>query len=122
MKFNRIACAAALLLAIGISFAMPRAARSDNEPRTISIVAHKYEFVPNQITVKKGETVKLELSTTDVKHGFLVKGLKIDETILPGKTTEVVITPDTAGTFQGACNHFCGFGHKKMKMSIVVEP
>ena len=44
-----------------------------------------------------GETVKLQLTTEDVTHGFFVKPLGIDEEIVPGKTTEVVVTPKAAG-------------------------
>ena len=54
-------------------------------------------------------------------HGFFSRQLKIDELIEPGKTVDVKITPQTAGTFTLICDHFCGSGHGNMKMSIVVE-
>jgi len=75
----------------------------------------------NQVTLKKGETVKLVLHSEDVTHGFFMRALKIDEEIPPGKTAEVVITPQTAGIFTTICHHFCGVNHGNMKMTIVVE-
>jgi cytochrome c oxidase subunit 2 len=87
----------------------------------IPIVAHKFAFEPNRITLKKGVPVTLQLSSQDVQHGFYIRGLKVDEEIQPGKTTEVTITPDKAGTFPTICDHFCGLGHKDMNMTIVVE-
>jgi heme/copper-type cytochrome/quinol oxidase subunit 2 len=40
---------------------------------------------------------------------------------LPGKTTEVKVTPPTTGKFSAICDHYCGLGHGGMKMTVVVE-
>jgi cytochrome c oxidase subunit 2 len=87
----------------------------------IQIVAHKFAFEPSQIRLKKGAPVTLQLTTQDVEHGFYIRGLKVDEEILPEKTTKVTFTPDKAGTFPTICDHFCGLGHKHMNMTVVVE-
>ncbi len=89
-------------------------------PKTIAITAHRVAFEPAQITLKKGEPVTLQLTTADVTHGFYLKPLKIDEVIEPGRTTEVRLTPQVAGTFTTICDHFCGANHGNMKMTIVV--
>jgi cytochrome c oxidase subunit 2 len=91
------------------------------EPKVITITAKRFEFTPKEITLKQGQTVKLQLTTEDVTHGFFVKPLSIDEDISPGKTTEVVVTPKTTGRYTTICDHFCGAGHGGMKMTIVVE-
>ena len=96
-------------------------AATADQPKVTPIVAHKFSFEPNRITLKKGAPVTLLLSSQDVQHGFYIRGLKVDEEIQPGKTTEVTITPDKAGTFPTICDHFCGLGHKDMNMTIVVE-
>lgn len=90
-------------------------------PRTVVVSAKRFEFSPKEITLKKGEPVKLQLTTDDVTHGFLQKALGIDATIKPGETAEVVLVPQTAGRFTTICDHFCGAGHGNMKMTIVVE-
>ena len=92
-----------------------------DQPKVIQIVAHKFAFEPNRITLKKGVPVTFQLTSRDVKHGFYIRGLKVDEEIEPGKTTEVTITPDKAGTFPTICDHLCGIGHKHMNMTVVVE-
>ena len=92
-----------------------------NSPRVIEITAKRFAFTPDQITLKKGETVKLRLTSVDVTHGFFLRQLKIDEDIEPGKVTEITVTPQTAGTFSTICDHFCGANHGNMKMTIVVE-
>lgn len=90
-------------------------------PRIINIVAKRYSFTPNQITLKEGETVTLRMTSEDRVHGFYLKPLKIDEVIEPGKTTEVSVTPTQSGTFNIICDHFCGAGHGNMNMTVIVE-
>ena len=109
--------AAVLLALVGV----PRRTGAQMAPKTIAITAKRFAFEPNQITLKKGEPVVLQLTTADVTHGFYLKPLKIDEVIEPGKATTVNITPQTAGTFTTICDHFCGANHGNMKMTIVVE-
>ena len=91
--------------------------------QTITIHAKKFEFIPAEITLKKGETVKLELTSDDVHHSLLVKGLGINGDMKKGKITEVTITPEETGDFKGECGVFCGMGHKKMRFIVhVVNP
>jgi cytochrome c oxidase subunit 2 len=113
---------AAVLAALVAGLSLPgRGARAVEEPKTIAITAKRFEFSPNEITLKAGETVKLRLTAEDVTHGFFAKPLGIDEVIVPGQTTEIVITPRTAGRYSTICDHFCGVGHGGMKMTIIVE-
>jgi cytochrome c oxidase subunit 2 len=111
-----------LLFLLTMSALTPRfrAAGAEN-PRVVTITAKRFEFSPNQITLKRGETVKLQLKTEDVTHGFFMKALGIDSDITPGETTELTLTPQIAGKFTTICDHFCGAGHGNMKMTIVVE-
>ena len=95
--------------------------RANDAPREVVITAKRFEFTPKQVTLKKGETVTLKLVSEDVTHGFFVRPLKIDTEIVPGKTTEVTITPQAAGKFTTICDHFCGSGHGNMTMTIIVE-
>ena len=91
------------------------------EPRVVEITAKRFGFVPEQITLKKGEPVILRLHSEDVTHGFFMRKLKIDAEVDAGKTTDVTITPEVAGSYTTICDHFCGANHGNMKMTIVVE-
>ena len=116
----------ATFLAVGFAIALAavtpktRLARADVNPKVIEITAKKFEFTPNEITLKKGEPVILRLTSTDRVHGFMSKPLKVDTDIAAGKTTDVVVTPDTAGDFTVICDHYCGVGHGNMKMKVTV--
>ncbi len=105
----------------GIAFS-PLAATGDGTPKTISITAQRFSFSPNEITVKKGEEVTLEITSKDVSHGLLIEDLGVRTEIKKGQSAEVKFTPETAGTFEGKCAHFCGKGHGSMTMTVhVVE-
>jgi cytochrome c oxidase subunit II len=108
------------LLALILIAQTSQHARADAQP-VVEITAKRFGFTPDHITLKKGETVTLRLRSEDVTHGFFLRALKIDEVIDPGKTTEVTVTPQTAGTFTTICDHFCGANHGSMKMTITVE-
>lgn len=90
-------------------------------PRIVEISAKRFEFTPNQITIKRGEPVTLRITAQDRDHGFLQEDLGIDLDLKPGQATEITITPQTAGRFVAICNDFCGSGHGNMKMVINVE-
>src|SRR5262249_25194069 len=85
------------------------------------ITAKRFAFSPNSVTLNKGETVTLRLHSEDVTHGFFSRALKLDEVIEPGQTKDVIITPQTNGSFSTICDHFCGVNHRSMNMTIVVE-
>jgi len=90
--------------------------------KTITIHARKYAFVPNTITLKKDETVKLVLISDDVRHGLAVRGVGIRSEITPGHPTNLIVTPTTVGDFPGACSFYCGTGHREMEFVVhVVE-
>lgn len=109
--------AAFLLLPLALG-SIPAAGEA---PRIVEIVAKRFEFNPKEVTLKKGETVTLRFRSEDVTHGFLLKKLKLDVDIVPGKTVEATITPEAPGTYTAICDHFCGAGHGNMKMKVVVE-
>ncbi len=99
-------------------------ARADDrgaEPRTIAITAKRFEFSPSAISLKKGETVRLLVTSEDVTHGLFLRPLKIDTDLVPGQTQTLVVTPQSAGTFTAICHHFCGSQHGNMKLTVVVE-
>src|SRR5262249_26158146 len=67
-----------LALAFVTLAAMSTAAGAAEEPRVIAISARRFEFSPSTITLKKGETVKLVVTSEDVTHGLFLRTLKID--------------------------------------------
>ena len=121
---NKIVTATLLAAACGIALATVASkinlAGAAVNPKVIEISAKKFQFTPSEITLKKGEPVILRMTSTDRVHGFMAKPFKIDTDIPPDKTTDVAITPETAGNFTIMCDHYCGTGHGNMKMKVTV--
>jgi len=87
----------------------------------IQVISRKYAFEPAEIHVKKGQEVTLEISTTDVQHGFAVDELGINEPIQKGKPALVSFKADKAGEYKVKCSIVCGSGHDRMQGKIIVE-
>jgi cytochrome c oxidase subunit 2 len=90
-------------------------------PRVIPVVAKRFVYEPNEIRLKRGEAVVLELSSLDVVMGFNAPDFKVRTDIPPGKLMRVELTPDKAGTFTFFCDVFCGSGHEEMNGTFIVE-
>ena|SRR5262245_58754691 len=112
---------AALAILFVIFAGSVRKSFADAAPPVVEITAKRFAFAPDTIHLKKDQTVKIRLHSEDVTHGFFLRALKIDSEILPGKDTEIEVTPHVVGTFTTICDHFCGANHGNMKMTIVVE-
>jgi len=113
----------AALLAVALLMFLGGSGKAQAAPgiRAIDITAQRFSFTPSQITIQKGETVKLRITSQDVTHGFFSRPLKVDEDLEAGETKEIILTPQTAGTYTIICDHFCGANHGNMNMTIVVE-
>lgn len=78
--------------------------------------------VTPEIHVKKGQLVKLRITSADVTHGFAIGDLKIDAgQIHPGKFTYIEFTPQEAGTFSYYCTIVCSPLHSYVRGTMVVE-
>ena len=96
------------------------AAKADPAEQVVKITAKKFEYSPNEITLKKGVPVTLELTSLDRLHGFNCPDLNIRSDIQPGKVNKVHFVPDKVGTFEFHCDIFCGSGHEGMTGKFMV--
>ena len=108
----------ALFVFFGLTFLSSGAA--ETAERTIKITAHKFAYEPNQIQLKLGEPVVLELTSRDVTHGFNISELGLRADLEPGETVRVSLVPEKTGTFEFHCDNFCGIDHESMRATIIV--
>lgn len=95
------------------------------QPKEFNIFAWGVEdggWTPNQIVVKKGQTVKIVIWSRDMTHSFVAPDLGIDSgTVDAGKHHVIEFTPDKTGTFPFYCGTLCSPKHHFMHGTIVVE-
>ena len=89
--------------------------------QVIPITAQQFSFSPRDITIAKGTTVELDLTSVDVTHGFSLPDFSMRTDVMPGQTSKVRVTFDQAGTFTFLCDHYCGSGHEGMNGQIIVQ-
>jgi cytochrome c oxidase subunit 2 len=109
------------LIALGFAGASARHSSGQDAPQRIAIVAKRFDFIPGDITAKKGAPVTLALTSQDVDHGLKFKDFNVVVNAKKGETKEVTFTPDKAGNFVGQCSVFCGSGHGGMKLTLHVR-
>jgi cytochrome c oxidase subunit II len=109
----------ALLVFVGL--ARWNAGAADAGEPVVQISAHKFVYAPNEVHLKLGEPVILEIASTDVDHGFNIPALNLRADLLPGQVARVRLIPQKAGRFEFYCDNFCGLDHENMNGTIVVE-
>lgn len=95
--------------------------RRHEQPRVVSIVMRKYTITPAEIHVKSGETVRFEVSTADVQHGFDVPDLGIKEPVQPGKPAVFEFTAGKKGSYGIECGIICGPRHDEMTARLIID-
>lgn len=85
------------------------------------ITGKNWDWSPSTITVKKGDKVRLKITSTDIEHGFAIKDFNINVKLAPGQTQVVEFVADKVGTFGFRCNVPCGEGHREMTGTLIVQ-
>jgi cytochrome c oxidase subunit 2 len=106
---------------LGISIADSRLAPADTAPKRIDVLAKRFQFAPDNITLRKGEPVVLVFQSEDVPHGIRFRELNLETEIHKGHASELSFTPTVAGDFVGHCSRFCGSGHGSMLLTLHVR-
>ena len=117
---------------------IPRPSAAPQE-RRIKMKARQYAFDPPVLRVNQGDTVRLQISSVDVVHGFYLEGYDIDARIVPQspymelsrpshpeespqKVDQIVFVANRTGKFRYRCSHTCGTMHPFMNGEMVVAP
>lgn len=93
----------------------------DSPVKEFDVTAQKFEFIPGEIVVNKGDTVVLHIMSKDVTHGFAINAYDINEHLEPGREVTVRFVADKEGEFTFYCSVPCGSGHNTMQGKLVVR-
>ena len=91
----------------------------------------KFEYPPDPTTgltvasdelhVPVGKQILLQMSSKDVIHSFWVPEFRVKQDLVPGRITELRITPVLKGNYQVRCAELCGTSHAYMRSPVVVS-
>lgn len=85
-----------------------------NDERFFRVEAGDFAYSPAILHVNPGDTVTIELASTDVVHGLYVDGYDVSVTADPGQPATLTFIADRSGTFRLRCSVTCGALHPFM--------
>jgi heme/copper-type cytochrome/quinol oxidase subunit 2 len=106
-----------LLIALAgamIAFAPLPVRTTSPQHRTFRMEAGQFSYAPAEITANPGDTITVELVSTDVVHGLYVDDYGVSVTADPGQTARLSFVADRTGSFRFRCNITCGAMHPFM--------
>jgi plastocyanin len=91
------------------------------EVKTFNVEGSSFKFSPNEIRVKKGDTVKIVFNNTEGFHDWVLDEFNVKTKQIPaGQTDTVQFVADKTGTFE----YYCSVGkHRQQGMvgKLIVE-
>ena len=90
------------------------------QERTFRIEARQFAYSPSELNVNPGDTVKIELVSTEVVHGLYVDGYGVSVEADPGQTATLTFVANKTGSFRFRCNVTCGAMHPFMIGKLTV--
>ena len=82
-----------------------------------------YGIVTTDLMLPVGKQVDLQLTSRDVIHGFWIPEFRVKQDLVPGRTTDLRVTPTLIGDFTLRCSVLCGTKHAYMlsKVNVVSQ-
>jgi cytochrome c oxidase subunit 2 len=77
-------------------------------------------FSSNKLYLPANKQILLKMESTDVLHSFWVPEFRVKQDLVPGRVTELRITPNLEGEYQVRCAEICGKSHSYMEAPVVV--
>lgn len=89
----------------------------------------KFEYPPvdgisvasDELHLPVGKQVLLQMTSTDVIHSFWVPEFRVKQDLVPGRITELRITPTMEGDYKVSCAELCGTSHAYMVKPVVIS-
>jgi heme/copper-type cytochrome/quinol oxidase subunit 2 len=109
-----------VMAGLAVAFVPLPVPSSTHQERTIRIEASQFSYAPSEIQINPGDTVNIQLVSTDVVHGLYVDGYDISVEADPGQTATLTFIADRSGAFRFRCSVTCGAIHPFMIGKLTV--
>jgi len=80
-----------------------------------------YGIVSDELHLPVDKQVLLQMTSTDVIHSFWVPEFRVKQDLVPGRITELRITPTLEGDYKVRCAELCGTSHAYMEKPVVIS-
>ena len=80
-----------------------------------------YGVTSTELHIPEGKQVLLQMTSNDVIHSFWVPEFRVKQDIVPGRITELRITPTLVGNYKVRCAELCGTSHAYMEGPVTVS-
>jgi cytochrome c oxidase subunit II len=77
--------------------------------------------VSDELHLPAGKQVLLQMTSLDVIHSFWVPEFRVKQDLVPGRITELRITPTIDGNYKVRCAELCGTSHAYMEKPVVIS-
>jgi len=74
--------------------------------------------VDNEVVLPVDKIIKVEVTSTDVIHGFNLPAFGVKVNAIPGRNNEVWFKVDKEGLYYGQCTQICGDQHSEMPLAF----
>ena len=75
----------------------------------------------NELHLPVDKQVLLRMTSSDVIHSFWVPEFRVKQDVVPGRITELRITPTREGNYTVRCAELCGTSHAYMEKPVVIS-
>jgi len=103
-----------------VAFVAATAVGEAADPPVVRIQASRDGFSPDQVALRRGEAVRIHLSSADGLHCFAVDGLRVEKRIVPARETVFDVSPEVSGSFPFYCCVETGEARERERGEIVV--
>jgi cytochrome c oxidase subunit II len=79
-----------------------------------------YGVTSTELHLPVGKQVLLQMTSRDVIHSFWVPEFRPKQDLVPGRITQLRITPTLIGNYKVRCAEMCGTSHAYMEQPVVV--
>ena len=123
-----------LIIVIGIAYIgagnLAQVRRVDPEAMVVKVTGMQWSWsfeypdsgvVSNELHIPVNRQLLLEMTSKDVIHSFWVPEFRVKQDLVPGRTTELRITPTLIGDYQVRCAELCGTSHAFMRAPVIVS-
>ena len=80
----------------------------------------EYGITTKEMYLPVNKAVVFKLRSTDVIHSFWVPEFRPKQDLVPGRVTELRVTPTRLGEYEVSCAELCGTSHYAMRQPVLV--